>query len=354
MPPAGLRTFLITYERHVSVGALLAGFAWDSLTLGRADQVFGNIVFTTYLALAGAAILLSSFYRERNRPAPAFLSPIANFAFGNVASGLLIVYGQSGTLEGSWPFFAVLLAFIAGNEFARAVRARFTFHVAAWHALLLAYAAVVTPVILGRMGPLVFLFSVAASVAATSAFLLVSYAVAPRGFLENVVNAAKTAVAATAVFAVLYATNVIPPVPLALTDIGIYHAVERTASGGYTGTYEPPRATELFRPTSQTFTLSAGDPAYCASAVFAPVGLSAGVSHRWERYDEVMRAWRTTDVIPFALTGGREEGYRGYSVKSSVELGSWRCSVETADGRLIGRTTFTAARGTPSLAERTF
>ena len=39
--------------------------------------------------------------------------------------------------------------------------------------------------------------------------------------------------------------------------------------------------------------------------------------------------------------GGRDGGYRGYSVKGNPQAGDWRVDIETIDGRLVGRIRFT-------------
>ena len=47
-----------------------------------------------------------------------------------------------------------------------------------------------------------------------------------------------------------------------------------------------------------------------------------------------------TDRIPIVIAGGRDKGYRGYTVKQRVVPGDWRVDVETAEGRVIGRVSF--------------
>ena len=41
-----------------------------------------------------------------------------------------------------------------------------------------------------------------------------------------------------------------------------------------------------------------------------------------------------------AIAGGREGGYRGYTIKQRVMPGDWRVDVETPEGRIIGRVSF--------------
>jgi hypothetical protein len=44
--------------------------------------------------------------------------------------------------------------------------------------------------------------------------------------------------------------------------------------------------------------------------------------------------------VAFNLSGGREEGYRGYSIKSDPEPGKWRVQVKTLTGQVIGELRF--------------
>ncbi|HEX4922592.1 MAG TPA: DUF2914 domain-containing protein, partial [Bdellovibrionales bacterium] len=39
-------------------------------------------------------------------------------------------------------------------------------------------------------------------------------------------------------------------------------------------------------------------------------------------------------------SGGREEGFRGFTFKQNYQPGDWRVKIETTDGREIGRITF--------------
>jgi hypothetical protein len=54
--------------------------------------------------------------------------------------------------------------------------------------------------------------------------------------------------------------------------------------------------------------------------------------------------------IAFEIHGGREGGYRGFSVKHAVTPGPWRVEVETDEGRIIGRIDFNVEQGSKDRA----
>jgi len=68
--------------------------------------------------------------------------------------------------------------------------------------------------------------------------------------------------------------------------------------------------------------------------------LRTALFHHWQRYDEKRREWVPTDRIGYAISGGREGGYRGYTYKQALSPGEWRVDVETAEGRVLGRVPF--------------
>ena len=337
---AKIKKYAETHERHVSIGSVLFGFLFDSLTLGRPDQLFNNVVFVAYLSVSAMAIILLSVYHRRRLTAPSYILPIMQFSFGNLAGGMFVVYGQSGTFEGSALFFLMLLVFIIGNELARNYYARLSFHVSTWFFLLFAYLSIIVPIFLGRVGTIVFLTSGLISLAVVAGLLWLLKKISE----ERVVLARKQNIFFISgiflVFNFLYFANIIPPVPLSLTNIGIYHSIRKNSDGTYSARYEKPKWYEFGKNTSATFTVLKGNSAYCFSSVFAPTGLRTGIRHRFEKYDESSKKWKTKSLIPFPILGGRGNGYRGYTIESNMTAGKWRCGVETSYGAVIGRNTF--------------
>src|SRR3989344_3915611 len=143
-------------------------------------------------------------------------------------------------------------------------------------------------------------------------------------------------------FFVFYSLNIIPPIPLALKEAGVYYSVTRTQDGNYILKGEP-RAWYAFlkRPVLH---ISQGAPAYFYSAVFAPTELKTRIVHQWEFFDESRGMWIVSSRVQFAIVGGRDRGYRGYSFKTNVAPGFWRVSVETERGQLLGRRQFKLER----------
>ncbi len=78
------------------------------------------------------------------------------------------------------------------------------------------------------------------------------------------------------------------------------------------------------------------------TAVYAPAGLRQSVSHVWRHRGRVIEVVSLAPVL-----GGRREGYRTYSRKTSFPEdsdGRWSVDVVTASGQLIGRLRFRIVR----------
>ena len=78
------------------------------------------------------------------------------------------------------------------------------------------------------------------------------------------------------------------------------------------------------------------------TAIYAPAGLRQSVSHVWRHRGRVIQVVSLAPVL-----GGRREGYRTYSRKTSFPddaEGRWSVDVVTASGQLIGRLRFQVVR----------
>lgn len=350
------------YEHHLGVGALVVGFAFDVLLAKRPDSIVDHILLLTYLTIAGTVIILLNRREMRKKEQqhssePLVLLLLLQFCFGGLASNFLVLYGKSGTFTVDVLFLGFLVALIFGNEYLRSRYAQLRFNVGVYYILILTYCVIAVPVFLTHtLGTWVFLLSGIISLAVIAAFMfLLMTVVFRRREPSKVFGVATIVLGIFLTFNLLYFLNIIPPVPLSLKDIGIYHSLLKKSDGNYTGLYEPSPWWQVWRDTNKTYTLSAGETAFCFSSVFAPTHLSVPVYHRWEKYDDAKHAWETQSLVAFPIAGGRDDGYRGYSVKSALTTGDWRCDVETKSGALIGRSSFEVVGSTsaPALSQRT-
>lgn len=144
---------------------------------------------------------------------------------------------------------------------------------------------------------------------------------------------------------ILYFTNLIPPIPLAMKNSGAYHLVVKVGDN-----YEVIGEREKWYQSlpfifPKVLHLRDGESIYAFSAVFAPTDLITDIIHDWQYFDEVEDKWVSTTRIPFDIHGGRGDGYRTFSKKDNVFSGKWRVDVETKSGQIIGRIRFNVELG---------
>tara|TARA_B100000745_G_scaffold300564_1_gene255338 strand:+ start:19370 stop:20431 length:1062 start_codon:yes stop_codon:yes gene_type:complete len=336
-----------SYAHLAPTIALFAGFVFDIFTLNRPDALFENIVISGYLIISALAIVAfqTNFFNTHERARLTLLT-VLQFSFGNLASALMVLYARSGTFTGSLIFIGLLGALFLGNELLKDRYARNTLRVSLWYFLLLTYMALVVPILVNEIGVLAFATSIFFALVVMSLFIRILALVAGMPRDEYAQHIRISVITITVIFGTLYAANLIPPVPLALKQIGIYHSIERRGLE-YEVTYEKPAWFEFWRDTNSTYHFDASGTAYCMSSVFAPPRLETEIWHRWEKYDQATDSWNTVSRTPFPIRGGRDAGYRGYTQTTQIDSGVWRCNVETKWGALIGRTTFTATPATP-------
>ena len=349
------------YQHHLGVGSVILGFLFDLEVAKRPDSIFNNLLLLSYLAIAAALIVVLNLRQMRRAQSehefePFFLLLALQFCFGGLASNMLILYGHSGTIIGNALFLGLFVALVLGNEYFRNRYTLLRLNVGMYYLLLLSYLLIAVPIfITHRIGSGTFILTGVLSLGIIGLFLaLLRFAVFRVRDLKQALGVAYVVGGIFIAFNILYFSNAIPPVPLSLKGVGIYHSVLKTSSDSYVVLYEPVAWWEFWRDTAPTYTVAPGSSAYCFSSVFAPSDLTTPVYHRWEKKD-ADGTWETESRIAFSINGGRDEGYRGYTIKASLTPGEWRCSVETGQGQLIGRIGFTViiSSSTPALSQKT-
>ncbi len=352
--------FYKTHEHRISSYALLLGFIVDNFTLRRIDLFFENLVMISYLIIAGVSIALLNILEERGRASlhPIFarahtlLSLAIQFVFGGLFSAFLVFYSRSASLISSWPFVLILLGLLIGNEFFKKHYERLVFQVSIYFIALFSYFIFSVPIVLGTMGPLVFILSGLVSIFVISLLLFGLRRVVPRRYAEGKRIMPWAIGMLFLLINILYFTNIIPPIPLSLKSAEAFHGVERVG-GGYNVLAEKREWYETFFPT-KTLHVSEGGSAYVFSAVFAPTRLQTSIVHHWQHYSEERGQWVSSNRVDLPILGGRGGGYRIYSFKRGIAPGLWRVNVETAGGLSVGRLEFKVERpkGMVTLEER--
>ena len=322
----------------------VAGFLFDILTLGRIDSWLTIAQQGIYLALI--TVVLVQMLLAEQRPAPdlaaasgwrrrylEYRNPAIHFLLGALLSAYTLFFFKSSSLLVSFGFMGVLVALLVANESARFKALGLPFKFALLGLCYLAFFAYVVPVAIGQTGLGVFLLSMAVGCVPLAAV----------AFLAVAERKAKILVPLGCVlilFLTFYLFRVIPPVPLSIPFMGVYHGVERTEAG-YRLTHERP-FWRIWHNGDQRFRAQPGDKVHIYFRVFSPSRFSDQVLMRWYRYERkpAGEGWALQDTIPIKIVGGREEGFRGYGMKTNYQTGKWKVQVETSDGREIGRIYF--------------
>jgi len=334
--------------RYISPLALVAGFVADNLVLlRRVDLWTSNLLLFSYLTIAAICIVvLNLITTGRLRwkwilKATPIIPVVAQFAFGGLFSGYLSLYSRSAAVAVSWIFVLIVAALVLSNERFFRQYIKFSFQISIFFTVLFSFLIFFLPVVFKSIGPYMFVLSGIVSLALIALFLRFIQYLMPELVARERTKLARIIAVIFVIFNILYFSNAIPPLPLALKEIGVYHNVVSTGTGGFRLTDELRPWYQGYLPLRPVFHRTPGQTAYVFAAVFAPSGLATDILHEWQRYDEKTEEWITAASVRYPILGGRDGGYRGYSFFKNIPPGIWRVNVVTQYGQLIGRVSFT-------------
>jgi hypothetical protein len=334
-----------------------AGVSYDTLTLTRIDRLFDNVVLLIYLVILGLLVGLtgrtgmttaSKTLEEagaEDAQARGFVGrpqryyPMAmQFLLGGLFSAYAIYYSRSASWGPSAVFFALMVVLLVGNEFLRDRLSSFRLLMALYAIVAFSFFTFFLPVLTGWMNTGVFLFGAVLSALVTVGLVRFVWLGRPDWSRRDAFLTAAIPVGLIVLLVGFYFLRFIPPVPLSLKFGGIYHAISKEGDR-YQLSFEK-RWYQFLKHSDNPY--RAEGPAYCFTAIFAPVSLQTTIYHHWQYRPSKtkLKRYSTSDRIPINISGGREEGYRGYTVKQRLIPGDWRVDVETEDGRVIGRVKF--------------
>lgn len=334
------KAFYNAHEPACTAGFFVAGFLFDVLAVGRIDERRNILQQAAYLSLC--AYLTGLELRERHglftpaqrlKTAWRYHAGATHFMLGTLLNIYTLFYFKSASLGTSLLFLAALTSVIGVNELKPFKDSGTLLRMSLFSLCLVSYFTYLIPMLAGRLGALPFLGSIAGASACVALLTWRLYARMPglRPVVRRHVVYPFAAVAG--LFTLLYFAKVIPPVPLALSEIGIYHDIRRQ-DGHFILTSMRP-AWKFWQRGDQTFLARPGDTIFCWVMVFAPTHFTERLAVRWLHREPA--GWGEPDTIPLPITGGRDGGWRAYTAKANYQPGRWRIEIVTSDGRELGR-----------------
>lgn len=342
--------FYKRFERYISPVGLICGFIFTSLTLTRVDMWLENFWIVMHLLYASFGILALTFYEnhavqkkvseEERDKFYFYLTLIIQFAFGGLFSTFFVFYMRSSSLIQSWVFLLFLIVLLIGNELWKKHYQRLTFQISILFISLYLFLIFFLPVIFHRLGDDLFITAGLLSLIIIVLFLLVLKTKANEKFRSSHNILSLSIIMIFCVMNVFYFYNIIPPIPLAIKDDGVYHIIRKVDVGVYEAQGESVTLFDKFFNNYPVFHKNMGETVYVFTAIFSPVSLNTEIIHQWQYYDDTKKSWVDSSRISLPISGGREEGFRTYSLKQAMTTGLWRVKVMNLRGQVLGNVNF--------------
>ena len=333
------------FERPISSLSLIFGFIFDAITLRRLDTLWENVWILGHIVIVGIFIALIHIMEneegDEKNPSKAhfWFVNILQFFFGGLLSTFLVFYFRSTDIFSTWPFLLILIIAFIANESLKRHYIRFSFQISLFFFSIYSFAIFFLPILMHQIGAKIFLLSGLFSLIFIAFFVSILFYFIKDKFTESKKLILFLILGIFVLINFLYFTNLIPPIPLSLKDAGVYHSVEKNQDGNYLVTYENYDWRKYFQMYPK-YNETTNSPVYIYSAIFSPKNLNLNIVHEWQHYDEVNSKWKTESVIDLSVIGGRDGGFRTYSMRSNLTSGKWKVYVKTKQGQIIGSVRF--------------
>lgn len=339
-----IKEWLIRFERPIASFSLVGGFVFDAVTLKRVDLFWENLWVIAHLLIVAICIILINRKKEvatDHDPSKLhfWLVNAMQFFFGGLLSTFLVFYFRSGTIFVSWPFLLILVVAFVANERLKHHFASESFQISFFFLSLYSFAIFIVPVVMHQIGDTIFVLSGIVSVLILWVFLVVVAVITEDKAVLHRKTVTVPVLGIVIIMNLLYFFNIMPPIPLALKDGGVYHSVEKDGLGNYVVVAEKTTWRNYFD-FKDTFHLTSDGSIFAFSAVFSPARLNTDIYHEWQKYNVETKKWTTLSTVRLKLVGGRDNGFRTYSTKENITLGQWRVNVKSISGQLIGHIRF--------------
>lgn len=336
------KAFIRLHQKYAPILFFVGGFAWDSLTLGRIDGIFDRAILLTYLIALSACLYLFNL-ADDGKWKETFLEkyeeyfPLAiQFFIGGLCSAYVIYFSRSVSYSKSVTFFIILIGLMFANELLKDRISNKYMQFSAYFFVNFTFFTFFLPVLLKHMNQFIFLLSGVISLGTTLWLILYIYKVSPS--TREQVHKKKILALIIGIYLMIntfYFFNLIPPVPLAMDQGLVAHNIEKQ-NDEYTITYEKAPFYKFWRDYGNDLIYKPGERVYIFTSIFAPSDFEKSIYHRWKWYSPNTEKWELIDRIGFNITGGRDEGFRGYTYKGNMMEGDWKVDVITSEGLVLG------------------
>lgn len=319
------------YQHHevlVSMVVFALGFLFDILTISRIDNIFFILQQSLYLLILGFFLVLEIRRKAEQKELWKYHHLVVHFLFGALLSIYTIFYYTSASAITSFLYIMLLAGLMLANEFEKVRALGLPVRVTLYAICTLSFFSFLFPIIMGRVGILPFWLGVFSSLILLTVIWMVN--------LRHIRNVERDvvlpAITVHLLFILGYYMALIPPVPVAVKKIGVYYEVKKE-NDKYIGLHSR-NLWEQYTPGAKVLRVREGEKVAILLSVFSPAHFKDQIYLKWYYMDS---SPGLDDTIPITITGGRDQGFRGFAIKQNYRLGHYRVIVETSDGREVGR-----------------
>jgi Protein of unknown function (DUF2914) len=337
------------YGRYKKAAFFVGGFLFDALMLDRIDNLKSIIQQFVYIIIVLQIIKLKTLEQggawqpsDRLKRWWHYNDEALNFFLGTLLNFYTLFYFVSSSLAISFIYLTIIFGLLVYNELPQRHAYVMQLKIALMSLAIFSFLFIIVTVALGFVGYTPFLIAIGIGLAIFYS-LFKFFAGKNMTGLDLKKNILWPPIGVAAVLIGLYVMKILPPIPLSVQSIGIYHGVERiknptTGESDYNLVSTRPKW-KFWQKGDQSFIAKAGDKVYCFVRIFAPANFKDKIVFRFLK--STPQGWQTSDKVINDISGGRDDGFRSWAVKSNYEPGVWRVQVETLDGHEMGRIGFT-------------
>lgn len=328
-----IEKFQSLYQRHhvlVSAIVFLSGFLIDVFTLGDIDDTFSLIQQFVYLCA-----ITFILYFELIKKTPKFFAKYweyrelaIQFLFGSLLSIYTLYFFHSASQITGFLFICLLGLLLVANEFPQFQRLEFGVKFIVLSLCTISYLLILFPILFGHISIIGFFIGVLSSLA-----IFLGLYFLHKDHIGDLKKKYLYPIIGTHIFFVFaYFLNIVPPVPIAVKHIGVYHNIEKL-DGIYRVSFLP-RKYLFWLDSNSDFSARPEDSLNIFVQIFSPRAFEDKV------FLEFYKDGQKQDRIPIGIRGGRSEGFRGYVTKKNYSPGNWQVVVMSSDNRPFGNYSF--------------